>query len=239
MPRHNTHHAETCRRISLAHLENCSYCSYLLMSIMSHRKTFTWLVLSHRITFFGWLVAAMFCWQPSHQSKQHPIYPNRSIQNTSDTNSACCCAGWSWKLRKDFKAKWNREIMVISNRNIIFQIPFWGSRIDLGDVNVRQLDPFKRLGWPLYSLPGSLSGDSSRCASEPSRLLKLWPYHLPSTWGGRTVLSCYPWSPKMRWFIHFSSYNSRLLADNPLSHGLRSWNMAMEKPRAFKWDNRT
>ena len=96
MPRHNTHHAETCRRISLAHLENCSYCSYLLMSIMSHRKTFTWLVLSHRITFFGWLVAAMFCWQPSHQSKQHPIYPNRSIQNTSDTNSACCCAGWSW-----------------------------------------------------------------------------------------------------------------------------------------------
>ena len=100
----------------------------------------------------------MFCWQPSHQSKQHPIYPNRSIQNTSDTNSACCCAGWSWKLRKDFKAKWNREIMVISNRNIIFQIPFWGSRIDLGDVNVRQLDPFKRLGSPLYSLPGSLWG---------------------------------------------------------------------------------
>ena len=133
----------------------------------------------------------MFCWQPSHQSKQHPIYPNRSIQNTSDTNSACCCAGWSWKLRKDFKAKWNREIMVISNRNIIFQIPFWGSRIDLGDVNVRQLDPFKRLGSPLYSLPGSLSGDSSGWASEPSRLLKLWPYHLPSTWGGRTVLSCY------------------------------------------------
>lgn len=69
MPGHNTHHAETCRRISLAHLENCSYCSYLLMSIMSHGKTFTWLVLSHRITFLvGWL--------PQCFVGNHPINPS-------------------------------------------------------------------------------------------------------------------------------------------------------------------